>query len=277
MAEDGMPVTQGEGGTVGKALAVLDLVAGFGRPVRFAELQERSALPKATLYRMCQTLIGQDMLSVDPETGRYALGMRLVRLAHAAWTQASLAPIARPFIDALAAETGRIVHLAQLDAGHVLYIDKRVPSKAPVMYSATGRVGPAYCTGVGKAMLAHLPPAALEAALAEQSFTAHTPHTITDVAALRAELEEVRARGHAFDGEEHEPGIVCIAMPVLTPGGRALGAISVTGNGTRDDLPALEAAHLGALTRAANGAAEAARNWRFDSAAVPMPEGGGAA
>ena len=276
MAEDGLPVTRSEGGTVGKALAVLDLVAGFGRPVRFAELQDRSALPKATLYRMCQTLIGQDMLTVDPETGRYALGMRLVRLAHAAWTQASLAPIARPFIDALAAETGRIVHLAQLDAGHVLYIDKRVPSKAPVMYSATGRVGPAYCTGVGKAMLAHLPPAELEAALAEQSFTAHTAHTITDVATLRAELEAVRARGHAVDGEEHEPGIVCIAMPVLTPGGRALGAISVTGNGTRDDLPALEAAHLDALARAARGAAEAARNWRFDSAAVPMPEGGAA-
>ena len=276
MAEDGLSVTRSEGGTVGKALAVLDLVARFGRPVRFAELLDRSELPKATLYRMCQTLVGQDMLTLDPETGRYALGMRLVRLAHAAWTQASLAPIARPFIEALAAQTGRVVHLAQLDAGHVLYIDKRVPSKAPVMYSAAGRVGPAYCTGVGKAILAHLPPAELDAALAEQSFVAHTLHTITDADALRAELEAVRARGHAFDGEEHEPGIVCIAMPVLTPGGRALGAISVTGNGTRGDLPALEAAHLGALADAARGAAEAARNWRFDSAAIPMPEGGAA-
>ena len=273
MANDGSPPPRPEGGTVAKALDVLDLVAGFGRPVRFSELQERSDLPKATLYRLCQTLAGQGMLVVDADTGRYALGMRLVRLAHAAWTQASLGPIARPFLDALVARTGRVVHLAQLDAGHVLYIDKRVPSRPPAMYSAAGRVGPAYCTGVGKAMLAHLAPAALEAALAEQGFAAHTAHTITDAAALRRELARVRERGHAFDAEEHEPGIVCIAMPVLTPGGRALGAISVTGNGTRDDLPALEAAHLGALAEAVRGTAEAARAWRFDSPDGPMPEG----
>ena len=255
------------GGTVGKALDVLELVAGFGRPVRFGELQSRSDLPKATLYRLVQTLTGQGMLTLDPETARYAMGRRLVRLAHAAWSQASLAPVARPHVERLAAEAGRTVHLAELDGGHVLYLDKRAPAAAPDMYSAAGRIGPAYCTGVGKAMLAHLPEPDLSEAIAEQSFKRHTPRTLPDEAALRAELERVRRRGHAFDAEEHEPGIVCVAMPILSSGGRVLGALSVTGDGTAAGLDSLAAEVLPALGRAAAGVARAAEDWRFPEGA----------
>ena len=100
-------------GTVGKALDVLDQVASFGRPVRFGELLAASPYPKATLYRFVQTLTSQGMLSYDPDRQVYALGVRLVRLAHAAWQQASLAPIARPHLDALSAKVGETVHLAQ--------------------------------------------------------------------------------------------------------------------------------------------------------------------
>ena len=106
-------------GTVGKALDVLEQVAAFERPVRFGELQEKSPYPKATLYRFLQTLTNQGMLSYEPDRQTYAMGMRLVRLAHAAWTTSSLAPIARPYLDQLSAETGETVHLAQLDASPV--------------------------------------------------------------------------------------------------------------------------------------------------------------
>ncbi|PRY94596.1 IclR family transcriptional regulator [Hasllibacter halocynthiae] len=251
------------GGTVGKALDVLEEVAAFGRPVRFAELQARSALPKATLYRLVQTLAGQGMLILDPETGRYAMGRRLVRLAHVAWSQASLAPVARPHVERLAHETGRTVHLAELEGGHVLYLDKHAPEAAPDTYSAAGRIGPAYCTGVGKAMLAHLPEDALAEALAEQSFKRHTPATLTDEAALRADLAAIRRRGHAFDAEEHEPGVVCVAMPVLSGGGHVLGALSVTGHGTRAGLGGMARAALGPLRRAVDAVARAADDWRF--------------
>ena len=71
-------------GTVGKALDVLDQVAGFGRPVRFGTLLEASPFPKATLYRFLQTLTSQRMLAYDPENQTYSLGMRLVGLAHMA-------------------------------------------------------------------------------------------------------------------------------------------------------------------------------------------------
>ena len=112
-----------EGGTVGKAMSVLDQVAGFGRPVRFGELLTVSDLPKATLYRLIQTLTGQGLLSFDADTQSYSMGVRLMRLAHAAWQQSSLAPISRPHLDQLIRKLGETVHLAQLDGGQVLYVD----------------------------------------------------------------------------------------------------------------------------------------------------------
>ena len=249
-------------GTVGKALDVLDMVASRGRPVRFSELLEKSPYPKATLYRFLQTLTHQGMLQMDAETGAYSPGMRLVRLAHSAWALSSLAPIARPHVDSLAALTGETVHLAQLDGGQVLYVDKRNAAKPVDMFAQAGKVGPAYCTGVGKAMLAYLPPDQLEAALSRQSFYRHTAHTLDSPAALRAELEAIRTRGHAFDREEHEAGIICCAVPILSRSGKVLGAISVTSTTSRTTLDALEAEADQIKGIAARIAADA-ESWRF--------------
>jgi DNA-binding IclR family transcriptional regulator len=256
-------MASGEGdGTVGKALEVLDRVAAAGRPVRFSELLADSPYPKATLYRLLQTLSSQGMLAHDGDSGTYALGVRLVRLAHAAWRQSSLAPIARPHVDALARDVGQTVHLAQLDHAQVLYVDKRSAREPVEMYSQAGKVGPAYCTGVGKAMLAFLAPVELDRAVSQQSFHRFTPGTLADEAALRAELEAIRARGFAFDREEHEPGIICVALPILSAGGAVLGAVSVTGTTGRTSLTALEG--LVPRIRAAAGAIAAeAGAWRF--------------
>lgn len=248
-------------GTVGKALAVLDLVASKGRPVRFSEVLPESGLPKASLYRFLQTLTNQGMLSYDPETQTYAPGLRLVRLAHNAWAQASLAPVARPYLDDLAERTGETIHLAQMDRGQVIYVDKRNAKEPVQMFSAAGKVGPGYCTGVGKAILAHLPEPELARALEEQSFVRHTPATLTDAAALRAELAEIARDGIAFDREEHEPGIICIAAPIFARG-RVLGALSITSTTGRNSLASL-AAFRPALLEAARRIGDAAESWQF--------------
>ncbi|MGY9048213.1 MAG: IclR family transcriptional regulator, partial [Rhodobacterales bacterium] len=136
-------------GTVGKALEVLDHVASYGRPVRFGELLQDTPFPKATLYRFLQTLTHQRMLAFDPDRGTYVPGLRLVRLAHTAWAQSSLAPIARLHLDQLSASVGETVHLAQFDHAQVLYVDKRNARQPVEMFSQAGKIGPAYCTGVG--------------------------------------------------------------------------------------------------------------------------------
>lgn len=249
-------------GTVGKALEVLDRIAAFQRPVRFSELQAVSPFPKATLYRFVQTLTNQGMLAYNPDTSTYALGVRLVRLAHAAWDQSSLAPIARPHIDALSREIGETVHLAQLDGGQVLYVDKRNAAEPIQMYSQAGKVGPAYCTGVGKAMLAFMPDEQRTRLLQQQSFHRFTEHTLISQAELRVELNAIRLQGYSFDREEHEPGIICVAAPVLSKSGRVLGGLSVTSSTIRTNLVALEA-HVPLIQEAARAIADEAQNWRF--------------
>ena len=249
-------------GTVAKALDVLDLVAAQGGPVRFSDLLGDSPYPKATLYRLLQTLVSQGMLSFHAESGYYTMGMRLVRLAHVAWQQSSLAPIARPHLDRLSAEVGETVHLAQLDHAQVLYVDKRNARDPVRMYSQAGKVGPDYCTGVGKAMLAFLPEAQLPGILAQQSWHRFTDKTLTTPEALCAELARIRARGYAFDDEEHEPHIICVALPILSSRGVLFGALSVTSTTARTDLSALESL-VPVIREIAQTIGAEAETWRF--------------
>ncbi len=255
-------------GTVAKALEVLDLVAAHARPVRFSDLLADSPYPKATLYRLLQTLVSQRMLAFDPDRGLYTLGIRLVRLAHVAWQQSSLAPIARPHLDRLSAEVGETVHLAQLDNGQVLYVDKRNARDPVRMYSQAGKVGPAYCTGVGKAMLAYSSEGLLPAILAQQSWHRFTDKTLTTRDALERELAHIRARGYAFDDEEHEPGIICVALPILSSNGGVLGALSVTSTTARTDLSTL-ATLVPTIREIAQTIAQETETWRFPEESAP--------
>lgn len=254
---------QGDG-TVGKALEVLDMVAEFGRPVRFSDLLENSAYPKATLYRFLQTLTNQMMLEYDKDTGTYSLGIRLMRLAHAAWKNASLAPIARPFVEKLATQVGETVHLAQLDNGQVLFVDKLRATDHFETLAQVGQVAPAYCTGVGKAMLAFIAPKRLQIALQQQSYFKYTAKTHTTAASLSDELETIRNDGIAFDREEHEQGINSIAAPVLSNSGRVIGAISIATSTNRFDTAAL-LQFRDVLLQTAKEMGEEATSWQFPS------------
>lgn len=248
-------------GTVGKALGVLDHVASFGRPVRFSEVLAQSDLPKPTLYRFIQSLANQNMLSYDPDRQTYAPGLRLLRLAHSAWEQSSLAPIARPFLDALATEVGEAVHLAQIDNGQVLFIDKRKAQAGYDTLAQAGQIAPAYCTGVGKVILAFMGDARRTRAMQQQAFLTYTTATHSNAAALAAELDTIRADGVAFDREEHEAGIISIAAPILTAEDRVIGAVSIATTTSRhsvDDLDAFRTTLLNTATKIGHEA----RSWQ---------------
>lgn len=239
-ADDSMPISKPGDGPVTKALMLLDVFSAAERPMRFSDLKDELPFPKATLHRMLKSLVDERMLAQDEITGTYQLGPRLIRLAHAAWAHSSLADAARPVLDGLHTQLGKTIHLAQLDSGQVLYLDKRVGNRGLAMFSRPGKVGPAYCTGVGKAMMAYLPPDALEECLHRQTFARFTQHTMTSRESLLPELDAIRGRGHAFDREEHEPGIICIAVPILSPDGALFGGLSATNPGTVDDIMQLE-------------------------------------
>ena len=248
-------------GTVGKALQVLDQVAEFRRPVRFSELLENSPFPKPTLYRFVQTLTNQGMLSFDPDRQTYAMGVRLVRLAHSAWRYSSLARVARPYIEALAAKVGEAVHLAQLDNGHVLFVDKCKATDHFETLAQAGKIAPGYCTGVGKAILAFMPEVEQNWALDQQSYTAYTPFTLTNRAALMTEIAQIKEDGFAYDREEHEQGIISIACPILNGQGRVVGAVSIATSTNRYTIKNLEKQRPN-LMRSANLIGAEAELWQ---------------
>lgn len=256
-------------GTVGKAVQVLEEVASFGRPVRFSEVLAKSDFPKPTLYRLIQSLTNQGMLDHDSDTNQYSPGTRLVRLAHSAWQQSSLAQVARPYLRELSVETGETVHLAKLDSSMVLYLDKVNAINPVEMYSDAGKVGPAYCTGVGKTMLAHLPKDEAAPLIEQQSFHQFTEHTLTSAQALMAELVEIAEHGYGFDREEHEPGIICVSVPILTQSRRVLGAMSVTSTTQRNNLAGLEG-HVPYLRDIAARISTEAQSWSFPDQSKPQ-------
>ncbi len=251
-------------GTVGKALEILDLVSAFERPVRFSELLSQSSHPKATLYRFLQTLTNQGMLSYDEDRQTYSMGLRLVRLAHSAWQNASLASLAFETLNVLEKQIGETIHLAQMENGQVLFVDKRRSSVLFETLAQTGRVAPAHCTGVGKAILAYMSPERLERALKQQAFVPYTASTHLNRESLISEFEDIRKSGVAFDREEHEPGIISIAAPILLNNGRVVGSVSIATTTTRHTLKDLET-FKPALLSATKELGEAATTWQFPS------------
>ena len=245
-------------GTLTKGLALLEAVAAGPQPLRFTDLLHTQPYPKATLHRLLKTLIEAGMIIYDPTQRTYHPGLRLIRMAHATWLSSSLADVARPILDEVAAAIGETVHLAVLDNGQVLYLDKRAAVRPVTMFSSPGKVGPAHCTGVGKVMLAYLDDDALEQAISRQSFHRYMPATITSAAALKKELAEIRKTGHGFDREEHEPTIICVAVPILSTRGALLGGLSVTSTTYVADLEKLESFVPRLKTAAAAIADEAA-------------------
>lgn len=252
-------------GTVGKALQLLDDVAAIGRPVRFSELLEQSKHPKATLYRLLQTLTNQNMLSYDDQTQTYALGLRLVRLAHAAWSQSSLSEIASPHLEELAKQVHETLHLAQMESGQVIFVDKRQRSSNYDTLAQTGLVAPGHSTGVGKAILAFLSPARLERALKQQNFFPFTEYTHISPDSLMKELDDIRREGVAFDRQEHEMGIISIAAPILRFNGQPLGAISIASSTARHTNESLSKFKAHLLT-AAEHISKSAEAWSFPQA-----------
>lgn len=247
--------------TVSKAIEVLDLVYEFGRPVRFRELEAASRFPKPTLYRFVQTLTDHGMLNFDPDRNEYYLGTRLVRLAQAAWRLCMIGPVAQPHLRDLANRLGEAVYLSKLDGGQCVCLDRGSPDDLAGTFLSINRVYPAYCTAVGKAMMACLPQDELERALTQQSLHRLTEATITDVDRFRTELERTRKRGFAIEDEEHVRGIIAVGVPIVASSGTLLGGLGVHAPDRRTDLNRLKQQVPDMLETAGKIARDAA-DWR---------------
>ena len=202
-------------GTLGKAIAVLDIVASADEPMRVTDILPLSPQPRGTLHRQLSNLVEEGLLSLGRDHS-YSVGIRLLKFAARAWAGNQFRVIAEPHLRKLHDLTGETVHLGVLRGNEVIYLDKVESRQAVRMYSQIGNASPVYCTGVGKAGLSALPDAELQAVVASIRFRRFTDSTLVTPEALLREIEEIRASGNAYDREEHEPGIRCVAALSVT-------------------------------------------------------------
>ncbi|NHI19734.1 IclR family transcriptional regulator [Phycicoccus endophyticus] len=209
-----------------KGVAVVDLLAASGRPMRLTDLVDELGLPHATVVRLVDVLVQLDIVRVD-ERGIYGLGPRTAAWGQAFLAQLDIARLAFDLMETLVAETDETCFLGVLDRGSVLYV-AAVSSPQPVRPAATvGSRNPLHSTGIGKCLLAWSSPARRDELLHEP-LEARTPNTITERAALLAELERCVERGYVIDDIENEEGVRCVSAPVFDHLGEVVAALSVS-------------------------------------------------
>lgn len=216
--------TAGTINSVDHALRLIEALHA-AQPLSVSDLARGLGLPRPTVYRLLRTLGGHGLLVQDGTS--YRLSLRLLELASTTLSASALQTAVQPVLSDLAAQTGETTHFAVLDGDQVGYIAK-VESRHPIrMFSHVGWRGPLHATGVGKVLLAWSAPSLLGRVL-DSMREAFTPFTLTGKAELSAEIERVRAAGHAVDRQELIDGLVCVAAPVLVRT-RLVGAVSVAG------------------------------------------------
>jgi len=218
---------------------ILDAVAEQHGEVGLSQLALLTGIAKPTVYRLASELVRHGML----RRGQYGygLGFHLFELGQQVPISRRLRDTALPVMSELLEATHEIVQLAVLHGSEVVCLEKLTPRQSIKAPSEVGARLPAYCSGVGKAILAFSDEGNIEAVLAAP-MPKVTAATITVPARFRRELEAVRQRGIAYDRGEGTPGIACVAAPILKYDGRAVAAISITGPAQRLRVVRFEAA-----------------------------------
>ncbi len=232
--------------------AALDRMLDFwmrlsgGPGIALRALAEDMGIPRSTAYRWVAALERRGLVArVGP--GRYVAGLALARIGAATRSRDVLAAVARPMLRRIGDRPGRVAHLGILEDEMVTYLVKEGRGSADIL-TVEGLQFEAYCSALGKVLLAGLEPVELDSYLAGGPFVRVTANTLVDPQAIRAELTAVRRRGYAVDHGEVIDDLFCVAVPVHDADGRMVGALSVAGG---RPLPARQlAAELSGWSRA---------------------------
>ena len=216
-----------------RAVSILNAFSVETPELGVTELAERVGLHKSTVHRFMVNLDAAGLVERNARTGRYRLGLHIFELGGLVMQQMNLWDEALPFLESLVRDTGETGHLAVLDGGEAIYIERVEARRALRVPSAIGRGYPAHATNLGKVLLADLPPERVTEIIAERGLAAFTPNTITDPVELTAELERIRERGFAIDDEEYDEGLRCIGAGVRDHSGHVVSALGIGGPVTR--------------------------------------------
>lgn len=211
-----------------KALLILELFVNNER-LSIGELSNMTSYGKSTVHRIVGTFISMQYIDQSLIDGKYFATTKLFELGNAVAGRIPIINIARPYLEELYRECKETVNLGIVDNYEVLYLDKII-SKEPLRIDLEiGKRIPAYCSGLGKAVMAFSGNENFE----NINITRFTKNTVGSIEELKDSLDKTRRDGYSFDDEEYIEGLVCIAVPILGSDGKSIAAISVAVPKTR--------------------------------------------
>jgi DNA-binding IclR family transcriptional regulator len=211
-----------------KAFSILQSFKAPDEWLTSAELSRRARLPGASGYRLVHTL-EQIGAVVRDSRGRFRPGMLLLTLSQDIIAGELWREVSQSILGELAAELNLTVNVGVLEAGMVTYVAKAGDSPLSLR-TQVGAQLEAYCTALGRVLLAALSAEALEAFLREGDLIALTEHTVTDPGAFLAQVARVRSQGYAVDDRETLDDLRCLGAAIRNPAGETVAAISVSDN-----------------------------------------------
>jgi IclR family pca regulon transcriptional regulator len=212
-------------GGLGKGLLVIETFTATRPRQSISEVAEASGLDRATARRCLLTLAHMGYADYD---GKYfTLTPRVLRLGTACLATMPLPQLVQPLLDQLSEELGESSSVSILDGPDIVYVARAAQQKVMSIALMPGSRLPAFCTSMGRVMLAALPPDAARHILDSAPLVPRTPFTRTDIAALMAELERVRASGFAAIDQEVELGLRSIAVPLQNARGNVVAALNL--------------------------------------------------
>lgn len=212
--------------TIGKALTLLDMIAGLPHEAGLSELARLSGLDKATTRRFLVQLERFGFLEQDDQSRKYRIGAAPLRLAQIREARLPLLQHGVPMLRRLAASCGETVHMSEFTAGRLSTIHAEESFRAHRVTVKVGTLLPLHASASGLAYLAFSPDMLIEDYLS-RPLERFTPHTVVEKEALRALLEETRRLGYSVNRQGLEGGMISVAAPILAPHKPPVGAVAI--------------------------------------------------
>jgi len=226
--------------TVERTLSILETVAHSTGGLTNSDISRRLKLPKSSASYILRILENRGYLTRETNSGKYRLGLKLMGLTRESATHTDIREVAKPIMESFVKRTNLSTHLAVLDNGRAVYVEKVENANSFIKMDIwVGHRLPVHSTAIGKVLLSQMTEAEVLAILELRGMEKKAPKTITNAKRFLKELEKVRTYGFAMDNEENSPGVRCIASPIFDAQGKIVAAL-----GTSDTIIRLDESHL---------------------------------
>jgi IclR family pca regulon transcriptional regulator len=236
--------------SLARGLIVIQAFTQQSPQMTISQLSVKTGLSRAAVRRCLYTLTKLGFAGAE-DGSRYSLRPRMLSLSHTYTASNTLSTAAQPILERMSASLRESFSVATLDGEDIVYIARTQVSRVMAVDLHIGSRLPAYCTSMGRVLLAYLPTDQLENYLAKAVLTPHTTRTITSVEKLRLALRNVRRNGYALVDQEYEVGLRSLAVPVHASSGRVVATVNLSGNAPRLSVLEMQSRYLTPLRNAA--------------------------